>query len=179
MKKWQMFGLRPLQVRQRQGLPLVTAKEQEKYDLKKIFFTVSVILCTISAKETAAFVEYAMACDEGNPEACYKAGKIYSANAHTFKDYTAAKASERTAYFYKRSCNLGYAPGCTAYGMSYASDKSHDPQKSPQYYFQKLARVGISPDAIFLKVVLRASIRRTTTTRLIPITFDIRKQNYF
>jgi TPR repeat protein len=81
-------------------------------------------------------------CDEGDAKACFEAGKTYSQEGYKEKDYDEKKAASKVAALYKRSCELGYAQGCTAYAMSYAADTHKDPDKDARYYFKKACESG-------------------------------------
>ena len=83
------------------------------------------------------FESYVNACEDGSAEACFKAGQIYSSEAHEEPDYQQEQAAEKVAQFYLRSCELGFAEGCTAYGMNYTSDSQRDTSKDAKYYFEK------------------------------------------
>jgi TPR repeat protein len=104
--------------------------------LKRVV-AVGILMGIVSALYAETFEENVRGCDDGNAKACYDAGNTYSAEAYKEKDYQSAVAASKVASFYKKSCNLGYAEGCTAYGMSYAADKNKDPQENAGYYFQQ------------------------------------------
>ncbi len=89
------------------------------------------------ALDTDLFNKNIIGCNEGNAKACYNAGKIYSAEAYKARDYNSTEAASKVAAFYKKSCEMGYAAGCTAYGMSYAADKNKEAEKDARYYLQK------------------------------------------
>ncbi len=108
------------------------------------------ILVTLGAQ---SFEEKAIDCDEGNAQACYDAGEIHSAQAYKKKDYDRKVAAFEVALLYKKSCNLGYAKGCVAYAMSYASDEEKDPDKDIGYYFQKACDGGEDTGCTMLKMM--------------------------
>jgi hypothetical protein len=100
-----------------------------------------------------SFVEYWIDCDAGNAKACFGAGKIHSAPAYKEKNYDSAKAANEVAMFYRKSCELGYARGCTAYAMSYAADREKDPSLNMQYYLQKACDGGDDRGCTMLKMM--------------------------
>ncbi len=105
--------------------------------MKKILLVVVLLMGAGYALETQYYEENIAACNAGGAKACYTAGKIHSAEAYKKRDYDSAIAAAKVAFFYKQSCELGFAKGCTAYGMSYTADQNKDPEKDANYYFQK------------------------------------------
>ncbi len=95
------------------------------------------ILGLSSIANAGSFEENILACENDNAQACYDAGVMYSAEAYKEEGYKQSDAASKVAAFYRESCRLGYAVGCTAYGMSYAADKKKDIEKDAQYFFQK------------------------------------------
>ena len=92
-------------------------------------------------------------CTEGHAKACLDAGKIYSAQAYKEKNYDRGKAASKVASLYKKSCNFGYAEGCTAYAMIYTADKEKNPHKDARYYFQKACDGGDDMACTMLKMM--------------------------
>ena len=84
-----------------------------------------------------SYVDAVDACENEDAEACFKAGQIYSSEAYKEPDYQQEQAAEKVAQFYLRSCELGFAQGCTAYGMNYTSDSQRDSSKDAKFYFEK------------------------------------------
>lgn len=117
-----------------------------------------------SALNAESFEENAIVCNKGDAKACYDAGKIYSAEAYKEKDYDSAVAASKVASFYRKSCDLGYAIGCTAYGMSYAADKNRNAEKDVKYYFQKGCDGGDPTGCSLLKLAHQGSKRYILTT---------------
>ncbi len=105
--------------------------------MRKIALAVILLIEMGFAGDIKFFKEYLTACNEGDPVTCYNAAKIYSAEAYREKNYDSTAAAARVASLYRKSCDLGYAAGCTAYGMSYAADKNRSSEKDARYYFQK------------------------------------------
>ncbi len=77
-----------------------------------------------------------VACDAGDAVACYGAGKSYSLEGYKKTTANNAETAGRVASYYKKSCDLGYAKGCTAYGTIYGADKKGDSQLDAAYYFE-------------------------------------------
>ena len=100
-----------------------------------------------------AFEEKMIDCAEGDAKACLDAGKIYSAQAYKEKNYDRKKAASKVALLYKKSCDLGYAKGCTAYAMSYASSNEKDSDKGAKYYFQKACDAGDETGCTMAKMI--------------------------
>ena len=84
-----------------------------------------------------SYVDAVDACENEDSEACFKAGQIYSSEAYKELDYDRDQAAEKVAQFYLKSCELGFAQGCTAYGMNYTSDSQRDTNKDAKFYFEK------------------------------------------
>jgi TPR repeat protein len=117
----------------------------------KYIMTFAIIFFTILYAQSLN--EDAMDCDAGDAEACYKVGKLYSSQAHKEKSYDKKKVAHDVATLYKKSCDLGYAKGCTAYAMSYAADQQKDPSKDDAYYFQKACDAGDQTGCTMLKMM--------------------------
>jgi hypothetical protein len=109
-------------------------KKENNFMFRKILVLVMIVSSFVLAN---TFKENQSACESSDAKACYEAALTYSAEAYKEEGYSQAKAAAKVATLYKKSCSLNYAPGCTAYGMSYAADTNKDPQKNAQYYFQK------------------------------------------
>jgi len=92
-------------------------------------------------------------CFDGSAEACYRAGQYYSNQPHTAPDSQPEQAASDVANFYKKSCELGYAKGCTAYAMIYSADKEKDPQKTARDYFNQGCEGGDRPACTMLKMM--------------------------
>ena len=90
-------------------------------------------------------------CESGEAKACLKAGRLYSLNPEN-AEYSFSDAASIAAQFYKRSCELGYAKGCTAYGMHFYGDKTRDPKKGDLYYFKKGCDGGDQAGCTLLKM---------------------------
>ncbi len=105
--------------------------------MKKVLLTVVLPIGISSFLSAQPFEKNLLACGKGDARACYDAGKIYSAEAYKEKDYDSTTAAYKVASYYKKSCDLGYAAGCTSYAMIYAADREKDPGKDARYYFQK------------------------------------------
>ena len=118
----------------------------------KFIAVLSIILFTLLYAQSLE--EHKMDCDAGSAEACYQAGELYSSQAYKEKDYNSKKAAHDVATLYKKSCELGYAKGCTAYAMSYAADTQKDPNKDAQYYFKKGCDAGDQTGCTMLKMMI-------------------------
>ena len=92
-------------------------------------------------------------CDDGNAEACYKAASDYSAHGYKAKGFDAKKSGNIVARYYKKSCDFGYAKGCTAYAMNYTADTEKDTTKSEAFYFQKACDGGDETGCTMLKMM--------------------------
>ncbi|MCK5685423.1 sel1 repeat family protein [bacterium] len=121
--------------------------------MKKIIWILMLSLGVSVTMNAQSFDEKMIDCVEGNAKACLNAGKIYSAQAHKEKDYDREKAASKVASLYKKSCNSGYAEGCTAYAMSYAADQEKNPHKDARYYFQKACDGGDTTGCTLLKMM--------------------------
>ena len=99
------------------------------------------------------FESYVIACEDGDAEACFKAGQVYSSEAHKELDYDRDQAAEKVAHFYLRSCEFGFAQGCTAYAMSHTADSQQDSNKDARYYFQKGCDGGDDTACTMLKMM--------------------------
>ena len=108
---------------------------------------------SISIVNAKSFKKIEAGCNAGNAKACYDAGNIYSAEAYKKKGYKEDEAAFKIALFYKKSCNLGYAEGCTAYAMSYAADKEKNSEKDARYFFQKGCDGGDKTGCTMLKMM--------------------------
>jgi TPR repeat protein len=92
-------------------------------------------------------------CKGGDAKACFKAAKeislmqIKSTSSSSIEN-TASKAAQ----LYKKSCELGYIEGCTAYGMHFYADTAKDPQKDDLYYFKKACDGGDQVGCTLLKM---------------------------
>ncbi len=121
--------------------------------MKKIVLTAFLLPGISSALNAQSSEENARACGKGNAKACYNVGKIYSAEAYKEKNYDSATAASRVASFYRKSCDLGYAEGCTAYAMIYAVCREKDPGRDARYYFQKGCEGGDEKGCTILKMM--------------------------
>jgi len=116
------------------------------------FITVlSIILFTLLYAQSLD--ENKMDCDAGSAEACYHAGEFYFSQVYKGKNYNHKKAAHKVAKFYKKSCELGYAKGCTAYAMRYTADIEKDPSKDDAYYFKKACDAGEETSCTLLKMM--------------------------
>ena len=120
--------------------------------MKKTLLILSALLCVIFV-EAMPFNNKTIDCDEGNAQACYEAASNYSAHGYKAKGYDSKKAGNIVAQYYKKSCDLGYAKGCTAYAMHYSSDTQKEKQKSEAYYFQKACDKGDETGCTMLKMM--------------------------
>ena len=102
--------------------------------------------------ENESFTSYVTACEDGNPEACYKAGKVYSSEAYKEPDHDQETAAEKVAQFYLKSCELDFAKGCTEYGMMFSADSQRDKSKDAKYYFKKGCDAGDTTGCNLLKM---------------------------
>jgi TPR repeat protein len=73
--------------------------------------------------------------------------EIKSISSHAIEN-TASKAAQ----LYKKSCELGYIKGCTAYGMHFYADMERDPEKNDLYYFKKACDGGDQIGCTLLKM---------------------------
>ncbi len=105
--------------------------------MKLITWVLMLSLGASAILHAKTFDEKRIDCDEGHAKACLDVGKIYSSQAYKEKNYDRGKAASKVASLYKKSCNFGYAEGCTAYAMIYTADKEKNPHKDARYYFQK------------------------------------------
>ena len=149
-------------------------KNIEGYKMKilKSFLVLGIILqalllsgCDENTHNTASsesidsnsFESYVAACEdaeaEADPEACFKAGKVYSSEAYKEPDYDQEAAAEKVAQFYLKSCELGFAEGCTEYAMMYTADSQRDTSKDSRYYFQKGCDGGDDTGCSMLKML--------------------------
>jgi len=117
----------------------------------KYIMTFSIICFTILYAQSLN--EHTMDCDAGNAKACYQAAEEYASKAYKQKDYDSKKSAQKVIGLYKKSCGLGYAKGCTTYGMSYAADSEKDPSKDDAYYFQKACDAGDETGCTMLKMM--------------------------
>lgn len=100
-----------------------------------------------------SFTDNKIDCADGNAQACYDAASNYSAHGYKVKRLDSKKAGNIVARFYKKSCDLGYAKGCTAYAMNYTSDIEKDTTKSEAYYFQKACDGGDETGCTMLEMM--------------------------
>jgi len=121
--------------------------------MKKILYLLLLSLSVAIILNANVFEDTLINCDENNAEACLNAGKIYSAQAYKEKDYNREKADSKVASFYKKSCDLGYAEGCTAYAMSYPAHIEKNPNKDARYYFKKACDGGDEIACSMLKMM--------------------------
>ena len=66
------------------------------------------------------------------------------------------ETASKAAQLYKKSCELGLAEGCTAYGMHYYADTERDPEKDDLYYFKKGCEGGDEAACTLLKMAPQA-----------------------
>ena len=118
----------------------------------KFIAVLSIVLFTLLYAQSLN--EHTMDCDAGSAEACYQAGEIYSSQAHKEKNYDKKKVAHDVATLYKKSCELGYAKGCTAYAMSYAADREKDANKDLEYYFKKACDAGDQTGCTMLHMMI-------------------------
>ncbi len=121
--------------------------------VREIVTTAVLLMGAISTLNAQSFEEKVIDCDAGNAKACHDAGKIYSAEAFKGKDYDSATAASWVASYYRKSCDLGYAEGCTAYAMIYAADREKDLGQDARYYFQKGCDGGDEKGCTILKMM--------------------------
>ncbi len=121
--------------------------------MKSIRLIIALWVGSLAMLNAQSFEEHRIDCDAGNAKACYDAGKIHSAQAYKEQDYDSGKAAREVALYYKRSCELGHAEGCTAYAMSYAADRKKDPSRDARYYFQKGCDGGDDRGCTMLKMM--------------------------
>ena len=126
--------------------------EKEKF-VKKIAWMLMLSLGVSVMLSAKAFEEKIIDCAEGHAEACFKAGRIYSSEAYKEVDYNRDQAAEKVAQFYLRSCELGFAQGCTNYAMMYTADSQRDASKDARYYFQKGCDGGDDTGCSMLKML--------------------------
>lgn len=131
----------------------------------KVSFSIFIFAASFIFLNAESFQKSADACEEENAGACYDAGRIYSAEAYKYKNYDRIEAASKVASFYKKSCELGYAQGCTAYGMSYAADKNRDTQKDALYYFRKGCDGGDQAGCSLMGLAPRAAIVPTSNIK--------------
>jgi len=102
---------------------------------------------------TPKFQKDLMDCLDNNAQACFLAGDYYSKEHHKENKQQKEIAANDVAALYKRSCELGYAKGCTAYAMIYEADSQKDPKKSAKYYFNKACEGGDFSACTMLKMM--------------------------
>ncbi len=118
----------------------------------KTTFILSILFTfTVTALADTSFRYLANDCESGNAKACLKAGKLYSNNPDNAQ-YSASDAASIAASYYKRSCDLGHAKGCTTYGMHFYADTKRDPKKDDLYYFKKGCDGGDQTGCTLLKM---------------------------
>ncbi len=117
----------------------------------KYLMLVSVIFFTVLYAQS--FEESYMDCDDGNAEACYQAAETYTSRLHKSTKQEQQKEAQKVIEFYKKSCTLGYAKGCTVYGMQYAADTEKDSSKDDAYYFKKACEAGDETGCTMLKMM--------------------------
>ena len=118
----------------------------------KTHFIILILLTLLSAIfADASFQKFADACKNGDAIACLKAGDLYSSDPENAK-LDASDAASIAASYYKRSCDLGYAKGCTAYGMHFYADTERDSNKSDIFCFKKGCEGGDKIGCTLLKM---------------------------
>jgi len=110
--------------------------------MQKLLWSTLLLSSTSILLYASLFETRQIDCGEGDAKACFEAGKAYSQEGYKEKGYDEKKAASKVASLYKRSCELGYAEGCTAYAMSYGADAHKDPDKDARYYFRKACESG-------------------------------------
>ena len=119
--------------------------------MKMPFIILTILISAATANERPLFQDTLNDCNSGNARACFEAGQLYS-NIIKNSQYNAANTASKSAKLYKKSCELGYIKGCTAYGMSYYADKDRDPEKNDLYYFNKACEGGDEVGCRLLKM---------------------------
>lgn len=121
--------------------------------MKQIILIPIAIFYVISSLEAQPFHNLTIDCDDGNAKACYEAAKKYSGNSYKAKGQENQKVANSVAKLYKKSCELGYAKGCTESGIHYASSTEKEMGKSEKYYFQKACDAGDETGCTMLKMM--------------------------
>lgn len=111
----------------------------------------SIILFSVLYAQS--FKENSMDCDAGNAQACYQAAEVYTTQTYREKKVALKKIPQEKIDLYKKSCELGYAKGCTQYGMRYAADTQKNRDKDDAYYFQKACDMGDETGCTMLKMM--------------------------
>ncbi len=100
-----------------------------------------------------SFTQESMDCDAGNAKACYQEAEAHAFLSHKMKKLDIQKNAQKVIDLYKKSCTLGYAKGCSQYGMHYAADTNKDPSKDDAYYFKKACDAGEQTGCTMLKMM--------------------------
>lgn len=129
-----------------------TYKFKKDFYMKKTLLIVSIILCVVFLK-AEPFNNKTIDCDDGNAKACYDAASDYSVNGYKAKSADSQKVTNIVVKLYKKSCELGYPKGCTAFGMHYAASNEKDVGKDEKYYFQKACDAGDETGCTMLKMM--------------------------
>jgi len=96
-----------------------------------------IILFSLSLTANETFDTYLKSCTKSNAKACFDAAKYISSYGHTFVKQNSNTIAAQSAQLYKKSCNLGLAKACTAYGMIFYADPLADATKNDLYFFKK------------------------------------------
>jgi len=123
--------------------------------MKTKFIILMILTFSVTTFADTSFRYLANDCESGDAKACLKAGKLYS-NDPENAQYSASDAASIAANYYKRSCLLGYAEGCTTYGMHFYADTERDPKKDDLYYFKKGCDGGDQTGCTLLKMAPHA-----------------------
>jgi len=118
--------------------------------IKYIIALFAILFCILYAQ---SFTENSMDCDAGNAEACYKEAEAYASISYKMKKQDIQRNTQKVIDLYKKSCTLGYAKGCSQYGMRYAADTEKDLGKNDAYYFQKACDGGDLTGCTLLKMM--------------------------
>jgi len=119
----------------------------------KLKYTLALFVILFSILYANSFTKERMDCDAGNAEACYKEAEAYAFTSDKIKKLDIQRDAQQAIVLYKKSCTLGYAKGCSQYGMRYAADTEKDPSKNDAYYFQKACDGGDLTGCTLLKMM--------------------------
>jgi len=118
-----------------------------------LFMFVTLCCMGISVLNAESYYQELAACNDGDPEACFRAGNFYSSDGYKLKDYNASTAAHEVAKLYKKSCDLGYIKGCTAFAMNYTAGKDLDKKHDARYYFNKACEGGDESACVIQKMM--------------------------
>lgn len=117
----------------------------------KLIMVLSIILFTLLYAQSLD--EHKMDCDAGNAQACYQAAETYTSMSYGEKKLNTKKIPQEKVNLYKKSCELGYAEGCTQYAIRYAADDQKNRDKDDAYYFKKACEMGDETGCTMLKMM--------------------------